>query len=216
MIDPGLFVKGVVVGLMIAAPVGPIGVLCVRRTLLLGPVVGLYSGLGAAVADAAYGTVAAFGLSVISDFLITHNTWLRLIGGGFLCYLGIRTFARAQARKTASGESGPIGTTALVGAFGSTLALTLTNPATVLSFLAVFAGIGIATKGIGVIGASTLVTGVFLGSTVWWLGLSAGVGALRHRVGPHFLMWINRVSGILILGFGIVAIVSGAYLFNHP
>ena len=168
------------------------------------------------MADAAYGTVAAFGLSVISDFLITHNTWLRLIGGGFLCYLGIRTFARAQARKTASGESGPIGTTALVGAFGSTLALTLTNPATVLSFLAVFAGIGIATKGIGVIGASTLVTGVFLGSTVWWLGLSAGVGALRHRVGPHFLMWINCVSGILILGFGALTVVSGAYMFNHP
>ncbi len=216
MIDPGFFVKGVVVGFMIAAPVGPIGVLCVRRTLSLGPVVGLSSGLGAAVADAAYGAVAAFGLTFISEFLVAHNAWLRLIGGAFLCYLGIRTFARARAREIAAEESGPIGTTARLGAFGSTLALTLTNPTTVLSFLAVFAGLGVVTKGIGVVGASTLVLGVFLGSAFWWLGLSAGVGVLRHRVGPHFLMWINRVSGILILGFGIVAMVSGAYLFNHP
>ena len=92
----------------------------------------------------------------------------------------------------------------------------MTNPATVLSFLAVFAGIGVVTKGLGVTGASTLVSGVFLGSAIWWLTLSAGVGALRHRVGPHFLMWINRASGILILGFGVLVIVSGAYLFNHP
>jgi len=141
--------------------------------------IGFATGLGAATADAAYGGVAAFGLTAISDFLVGQKFWLGLIGGIFLCYLGVRTFISRPAEQAANVQG-----SGLARAYASTFFLTMTNPMTILSFIAVFAGVGFGTaKSYG--NASILVLGVFLGSAAWWLILSTGVGLLRSRVNAN-------------------------------
>jgi threonine/homoserine/homoserine lactone efflux protein len=196
--------RGLVIGFSIAAPVGPIGVLCIRRTLAEGRAVGFVSGLGAATADSFYGAIAGFGLTVVSGFLVDQQNWLRLIGGGFLCTLGITVFrARPAENAAAAGKGG-----GLPGAYLSTLALTLTNPATILSFVAIFAGLGIGDAGGDRRTALALVAGVFAGSAAWWLILSGGVSLLRARLTPARLRWINRLSGMILAGFGAAVLIS--------
>jgi threonine/homoserine/homoserine lactone efflux protein len=202
-VDLALFARGVAIGFSIAAPVGPIGALCIRRTLADGRAAGFVSGLGAAAADAAYGAIAGLGLTAVSSLLLGHLTALRLVGGAFLCYLGLRTFF---ARPASDGTSAP--RASLPGAFVSTCLLTLTNPTTILSFAAVFAGLGAVGPSRGLPSAATLVGGVFLGSALWWLILSALVGALRARVTTAALVWVNRLAGAVILSFGVVALIA--------
>lgn len=197
------FLQGLVLGFSIAAPVGPIGVLCIRRTLTQGRMAGLLSGLGAATADAIYGSIAGFGLTVVSGVLVDQAVWLRIVGGLFLCYLGIKTL-RAKPAETAAVAKG----TGLLGAYLSTVLLTLTNPATILAFLAVFAGLGLATTGGNFGAALILVLGVFSGSALWWFLLSSGVSLLRSRFNPYKLCWLNRISGSILLVFGIIALSS--------
>ena len=199
-----MLLRGLVIGFSIAAPVGPIGVLCIRRTLADGRAVGFAAGLGAATADALYGAVAGFGLTVVSTALVGQQGWLRLIGGAFLCWLGARTFLARPAEAAAPATLGA----GLAGAYASTLALTLTNPMTILSFAAVFAGLGVGAAGGGYGAAAVLVLGVFAGSALWWLVLSGAVGLLRHRVTPRGLRWVNRASGTIIAGFGALALGS--------
>ena len=199
------FLKGVAIGFSIAAPVGPIGVLCIRRTLASGPAAGLVSGLGAAVADAAYGCIAGFGLTFISTFLVSQRMWLQLFGGLFLCWLGVRTLLSVPS---APGAAAVAGRQDLLGAFASTFVLTLTNPMTILSFVAVFAGLGLADTGGDYLSAAVLVAGVFVGSAAWWLLLAGGVGLLRRRFDERGLRWVNRLSGALITAFGIAALVG--------
>ena len=182
---------------------GPIGVLCIRRTLAYGRRSGLASGLGAATADALYGCVAGFGLTLISHFLIQRQSWFRLVGGGFLLYLGARTFLSRPA-----GTLSPTPHSNLAGDYLSTFFLTLTNPLTVLSFAAIFAGLGLGGAGDGYGSAAMMVFGVFLGSALWWLILSSGVAMLRDRFRLRGLGWVNRVSGLVILGFGAAALAS--------
>lgn len=197
------FLRGLAIGFSIAAPVGPIGVLCIRRTLAEGRSSGLVSGLGAATADAIYGCIAGFGLTFISNFLVSQQGWLRLVGGLFLCYLGLKTFLAKPAEQAAADrEKG------LAGAYVSTFLLTLTNPMTILSFAAIFAGLGLATPSGSYLSAGSLVSGVFIGSALWWFILSGGVGVFRERFNPRGLHWINRVSGAIITGFGLFAIGS--------
>lgn len=195
--------QGLIIGFSIAAPVGPIGLLCIRRTLAEGRLFGLVSGLGAATADAFYGAVAGFGLTFISSFLIHQQVWLRLAGGVFLCYLGLRTFMASPSEKGASVKG-----SGLVGAFGSIFFLTLTNPLTVLSFAAIFAGLGLGNRGRDYASAGTLVTGVFIGSALWWFILSWGAGLFQKRVTPQGLRWVNRISGLIITGFGLFVLLS--------
>lgn len=199
------FLRGLIIGFSIAAPVGPIGVLCIRRTLAKGRAFGFVSALGAATADAVYGGIAGFGLTFLSGFLVSEQDWLRLVGGLFLVYLGVRTFV---ARPTASGAGVPSPTvgTALWAAYATTFALTLTNPMTILSFAAIFAGLGVATRAYESTGL--LVAGVFAGSALWWLILSSVAGALRSRLRPESLRWVNRVAGVVIAAFGLFALVS--------
>ncbi len=177
--------------------------LCIRRTLANGWASGLVSGLGAASADAVYGSIAGFGLAFISNFLVSQQVWLRLIGGLFLCFLGVRTFLARPAEEAAQGKEG-----GLLGAYASTLFLTLTNPMTIISFAAIFAGLGLASVHGNYGSAGILVLGVFTGSASWWLLLSGTVGMFRARFKPTLLRWVNRVSGALIVGFGIIALVS--------
>jgi threonine/homoserine/homoserine lactone efflux protein len=199
--DTSLFFRGLVIGFSIAAPVGPIGVLCIRRTLSDGRASGLVSGLGAATADAFYGCVAGFGLTFVSNFLVGQKMWLSLFGGLFLLYLGIKTLLSKPAEKEAN-----IQQNGLLGSYFSTLVLTLTNPMTILSFAAIFAALGLVNTGGSYVLALILVLGVFLGSAMWWLLLSGGVGLFRDKFNAQGLLWVNRISGVIITIFGVVAL----------
>ena len=201
--DVGLLLKGITIGFAIAAPVGPIGVLCIRRTLAEGRASGFVSGLGAASADALYGLVAALGLTFVSAFLMEGEAWLRLIGGAFLIALGVRIFLKRPAEHVS-----PTRGSGLVGTYASTFFLTLTNPTTILSFTAIFAGLGAGSEIRDHLSAAFLVLGVFLGSASWWLLLSGGVGLFRAKVTPRSLRWINRLSGTIVAMFGLLAIVG--------
>lgn len=200
-----LLLKAFIIGLSIAAPVGPIGVLCIRRTLVFGRRIGFVSGLGAATADAFYGAVAAFGLTVVFRFFIQNARPLHLIGGVLLLVIGIRTML-ARRDLAAPAEVAPRGP-GLLPAYASTLFLTITNPMTIISFAAVFAVIAPA-GGLDYRSAAVTVVGVFLGSAAWWLILSTGVGAVRQAAGAQVLASVSRLSGGVIAGFGAAQLVE--------
>jgi threonine/homoserine/homoserine lactone efflux protein len=190
-----LFFKGLAFGFVLAATVGPMWVLCLRRTLAYGALTGFASGMGIAVADGFYGAVAAFGLTAISGFLLAHAFWIGLAGGMFLVWLGVKTLL---SRPALEGEAAR--PASLAQAFLSTLGLTLANPPTILAFAAIFAGLGLAAS--ADYAAAALVTlGVFLGSASWQLVFAASAGALRGRIGPRLLRAVNVASGLSILGF---------------
>jgi threonine/homoserine/homoserine lactone efflux protein len=199
----GLFVKGFVIGFSIAAPVGPIGILCIQRTLSGGNVQGLVTGLGAATADALYGFIAAFGLTFVSNFLVDQSIWFRIIGGLFLCYLGIRAFLRKPQERAVS-----VANSTIFSAYGTTFFLTLTNPMTILFFAGIFAGLGIVSESIHYASAGLMVIGVFSGSAAWWLLLSGATGIFRNKINEGKLALVNKISGIIILVFGVIAILS--------
>ncbi len=201
--DISYFYKGLIIGFSIAAPVGPIGILCIKRTLSSGRIYGLLSGMGAATADAFYGCIAAFGLTFISNFLLQQQIGLRLVGGAFLCYLGIRTILSRPSNSPNQPNQN-----SLLSAYGSTFFLTLTNPLTILSFAAIFAGFGLVSVRGAYSSAAITVLGVFLGSSCWWVILSVVTSLLRNRINLPGLIWINRISGLIILGFGITAIIG--------
>ena len=195
------FLRGLIIGFSIAAPVGPIGVLCIRRTLTEGRLAGFLSGMGAASADMFYGAVAAFGLTAVQDLLIGQSNWLRIVGGVFLLYLGGKTFFSKPAEKEAEARRG-----GLFGAYLTTFFLTITNPITILSFIAIFAGLRLGETDGNYISAAFMVLGVFLGSASWWLALSTGVSLLRDKFTPALLAWVNRLAGVIIFVFGLLAL----------
>jgi len=196
--------RGLIIGFSIAAPVGPIGVLCIRRTLAEGRLSGFVTGLGVATADAVYGAIAAFGLTLISNILIHQQGWIRLVGGFFLCYLGIKTFLTSPLQQQNSLSKN----ITLRSNYASTFFLTLTNPLTILFFTAVFAGLGAGSASRNYFYAGILVLGVFFGSTLWWLLLSSAVGIFGEKLNVTRLRWVNRISGMVIIIFGIVALLS--------
>ncbi len=201
--DAILFLKGVLIGFSIAAPVGPIGVLCIMRTLNGGRLSGLVTGLGAATADGVYGCVAGFGVTLVTGFLVEQQAFLRLVGGVFLIYLGVRSFFSKPAQKPVQ-----INDRGLLRDYGSTFFLTLTNPMTIISFGAVFASFGVGQGSRGHLAALVLIAGIVTGSALWWLILSLGVGVFRTRIRVTYLGFVNRAAGIVIGGFGVAALVS--------
>lgn len=200
--EAGFFLKGLLIGFSIAAPVGPIGVLCIQRTLTCGRLSGFLTGLGAATADALYGAIAAYGLTTVSVFLMKEQFWFRALGGAFLFYLGLKTLLSTPAEKgtTATDSGSP-------SAFFSSLLLTLTNPLTILSFISVFAGLGLAASGGDYLAAASMVAGVFIGSACWWLLLSGGIDLFRSRITPASFGFVHAVSGLIILGFAFWALM---------
>ncbi|MCU0532996.1 MAG: LysE family transporter [Hydrococcus sp. Prado102] len=197
-----LFVKGLAIGFSIAAPVGAIGVLCISRTLKQGYLAGFVSGLGAATADGIYGCIAGFGLTFIANFFSDRQFWFHLIGGLFLCYLGLKTFlSRSSQHQTISNKSNN-----LIGAYLSTFFLTIINPMTILSFAAIFAGAGITNATNNYYSALITVLGVFLGSVLWWIILSSSVSLFRTKLDLTKLLLLNRISGIVIIIFGLLAL----------
>jgi threonine/homoserine/homoserine lactone efflux protein len=206
--DIGLFLRGLVFGVSIAAPVGPIGILCIRRTLSFGRLAGLLTGLGVATADALYGSIAGLGLTLISNLLIDQVVWLRLLGGVFLCYLGIKTL-RSRPANEAALSSDQASTKTYASLYVSAVFLTLTNPMTILSFTVAFAGLGLVTTRSSPWTAMTLITSVFIGSALWWLILTLGISLLRHKLDLRQMRWLNRISGLMLLIFGIIALHIG-------
>ena len=196
--------KGFVLGFSIAAPVGPIGVLCIRRTLAEGKACGFVSGLGAATADASYGFIAAFGLASIAALLLSYQRPIRIAGGLFLFYLAAKTYLSRPAKPAANGEVA----VSLWKAYASTAFLTLTNPATIVSFIAVFSGLGLLTGHNDYLGAGSMVLGVFLGSSLWWLILSTGTAFFGRNLDAQKLVWINRISGLLIASLGLWSLLG--------
>lgn len=205
--------RGMIIGLSIAATVGPMSTLCIQRTVQKGHLYGLISGLGIATADGIYGSVAGFGLTVVANFLVSQHVWIRLVGGIFLVYLGVRTMLSRPPERAAAAQSGVSG---LLGAYSSTLLLTLTNPLTILSFAAIFAGLGVAAgggnAGRGALAATLVVLGVFCGSALWWCLLTWVISRVRGKFTPTWMLWLNRVSGCVIAIFGVVALISLAQL----
>lgn len=199
-----IFFKGIVLGFSIAAPVGPIGLLCIQRTLAQGRTSGFVSGMGAATADGFYGSVAAFGLTAVSAFLLRFSIPIRVVGACFLFYLAARTFYARPAQGLSNRSPGG----SLWKAYASTVFLTLTNPMTILSFMAVFAGFGIMNAEGAYLKSALLVAGVFLGSSLWWLILSSAVGVFEARLTPATLVWINRISGTLIAALGVLSLAG--------
>lgn len=205
----GYLLKGMLVGVVIAVPVGPVGILCIRRTILDGRLAGLFSGLGAASADSLFGIVAGFGLTVISDSLFYYQDWLRIGGAAFLLYVGITSLMSDPDARRRSDED-PQG---LFGDFASTFALTITNPVTVLSFIAIFGAIGFTGEEATLGHAAILVAGVWLGSFLWWIGLIAATGLLRLSFQKRHLVWINRGSGGILVFAGVMLL--GSLVIEH-
>lgn len=200
-----IFLKGLIAGLFIAAPVGPVAVLCVKRAMYYGAAGGLAAGLGAAVADALFGAIAGFGVAAVADWLLEHEDAIRFVGGIILIVLGISLLlSKHQTREQTVSRMG------LFGTFFTTFTLTVTNPITILSFLTVFASLGLASAQLDYTLAGILVAGVFIGSAVWWVAISAIVVLARGRIGFEWMPVIKRWSGVLIIGFGLYAIVTSA------
>ena len=190
--------KGILVGFSIAAPVGPIGLLCIQRTLAQGRLFGLLSGLGAATADMFYGLIAGLGLTTISGYLLASKNPIQTLGILFLFYLGVKTMISPASQPASTIRRG-----SLLYAYSSTLFLTLTNPLTILSFLGIMSGTGIGLSSLGYAPVALFVSGVFLGSSIWWLLLSQFVGIFRSRLHPRVYLWVNRGAGVLILAFAV-------------
>ncbi len=197
------FIKGLIIGFSIAAPVGPIGILTINRSLKYGPTAGLATGLGAATADAVYGCVAGFGLTFVSGFLLAWNTPILCVGSLFLCWLGLGFLRNPQSAATNADIKE---FTTYPSAFLSAFFLTLTNPMTIMAFTAIFAGLGLGMAGENYLTAGLLVTGVFSGSALWWLILAFGTGKLKQRLGDNMLGQISRTAGVVLLGFGVWSI----------
>lgn len=196
------FLKGIAIGFAMAVPVGPIGILCIRKTLTEGRLQGLIIGLGAATADLFYGSVAAFGLTFISDTLINQKFWIRLVGGSLLLFLGIKIFRSLPTDPKYNNNNGGI-----LRSYLTTVFLTLTNPLTIFAFIAVFAALGIS-NGLSYLSASILVAGVFIGSCLWFLILSSGTIFFKNKLDLVGLRWVNRIAGILVIISGVLVIGS--------
>ena len=198
-----LLLQGILMGLVVAVPVGPLGLLCINRALAMGPTYGLFSGLGVATADALAAAIAALSITLVSGFLSEYQLILRLIGGAFLCYLGYtiyRTEPVTQARiKDING---------LFGAYATTFFLTFSNPVTILSFVAIYAGWHVPSLNGQYIAAATLTIGVFIGSALWWVVLFIGLEAFHEKFNLRFLFWVHRVSGAIIAALGVVVLFS--------
>jgi threonine/homoserine/homoserine lactone efflux protein len=198
-----LLLLGIIIGLMVAVPVGPLGLLCVNRALSRGPLYGLFSGMGVATADALAAGITALGMTLVSDFLIDHQMFLRGVGGIFLCYLGIKIYRTRPVTQIPVGDGG-----SLARAYATTFLLTVSNPVTFLSFVAIYAGWGVRSLSGRYLAAALLAGGVFSGSVLWWLALEVGLLLFRDRFSHSVLGWIHKVSGAVITVAGIIIFLS--------
>ncbi len=199
-----IFAAGMLLGISIAAPVGPMGLLCINRTLARGLAAGLAIGAGIATGDAIYGAVAAFGFTAVTDLLVAYRQPLRIVGGAFLIWLGIKAWQAAGSIRTAR-DAGKTESEGLARAYGVAVGLTLTNPSTILSFIAAFGALGLATRDGNPL---TMITGVFSGSALWWICLCSAIALARRSVTPAIMVAIDRLSALILVAFGTAAAIG--------
>jgi threonine/homoserine/homoserine lactone efflux protein len=197
-----IFVKGLIIGFALAAPVGPVAAIVVQRTTNRGLRAGLLSGLGSSSADLFYGTAAAFGASFVTEFFLEHGTWLQRIGGAILVVLGIRLFLSRPPRERVSTGPGTGGSP--MRDFLSTFLLTFTNPMTFLAFTAILATMGLGASRHESILTAELIAGLSAGALLWWWVLAISVHAFRHKFTYSKLVWVNRATGIFVVGVGVL------------
>ena len=200
--EPIFFLKGLIIGIAMAVPVGPIGIMCIRKTLAEGHSRGMIVGLGAATADSLFAGIAAFGLTFVSDMIASQELWLHLVGGGLLLFLGIKTIIMKRMETIV-----PVIKKGLLGSYVSAFLLALTNPVTIFAFVAVFAAFGLGER-LNFISAGILVLGVLCGSSLWFLTLGYIADLFRTKLNSGGLTWVNRISGGLIIISGVAAFVS--------
>jgi len=198
------FARALVIGFLVAAPVGAMALLCIERTLSRGRASGYATGAGIATADALYASIAAFGLTALTGALTGAQGWVRLVGGAFLVYLGVRAMLSKPGRCADDGAAVP-----LFGVYSSAVGLTFANPQTIIAFAGIFAGAGLVVAGGGWAMPAITVAGVFAGSLGWWLVLVTVAGVLRERVGERMLLWVTRVSGVAIAVLGVAGMWAG-------
>jgi len=198
-----LFIKSIIIGISIAIPIGPIAILCIRRTMANGLKSGIASGIGAATADAFYGVIASFGLTAISGFLIEKQLWLNLIGGLFLFYLGFKIF-----KSEPIDENQNVGNSSLYNDYLSTVFLTIINPATFLVLFSIFVATGFIKENINYYDATISSIGIFIGSMIWWLCLSFGVGLTRNKLNKKSMILLNKISALIIFSFSFIAMAK--------
>lgn len=207
--DPALLITGVIVGFLVAAPVGPVAVLCMQRTLLDGRFVGYATGFGAALGDTVFGGLAIFSVAAVEGFLLDNRFVIQLIGGLVLVGLGARTFLVRNSRNPPDKVvENPIDHETLLHALGSAFVITIVNPITVLAFISIFAAIRVSETTDGLLSSWTVIGGVFLGAAAWWFLLASIASVLRQRFTGKGLRWMNGISGVVILGFGVYALLA--------
>lgn len=199
-----LFFKGILIGFVIAAPVGPIGILCIRRTLSNHKMLAGSTGLGSASADAFYGAIAAFSLAGIADLIIHYNFYLKLFGGILLALIGFSIIRNPSFKR----EEKINGEDSLLHAYSSAFLLTISNPITLVVFAAAFSAMGISPLYESFFHASFLVIGVFIGACSWWLSLITAIYFMKHKLSDAQLIWINRFSGVILVGFSVYILTS--------
>ena len=199
----GFFLKGVIIGVILATPLGPVGTLCVQRTFTEGKLHGLFSGIGATVADVIFGSIAAFGLTMVSNFFVSHQVWIRLIGGLFILFLGIRIFLlKPRVNLDVASNS------SLIRAFASAFVITITNPITIITLAVMFAGLGLVGEKAQHTSASIMILGVFVGSSLLWSSIWGMSVIFRNKFNPSKLYLVNKIAGIIIFVFGILTLIS--------
>jgi len=197
-----LFIKSFIAAFLLSMPIGPVNLLCIRHTLAIGWKMGFFSGLGSATADTIYSMFAAFGVGFIINFLLKEKMFFELGGGLFLCYLGVSTYLHVPKEKTTSQVGRGV-----LQAYAVSFFLTFSNPASALSLMAVFAGLGVADQSRNPLSSFTLVLGVFSGASFWWFTLCSIVSLFRNKFTDQGTRWLNRISGVLITAFGIFIVV---------
>lgn len=195
-----IFIEGILIGFSVAMPIGPIGILCIQRILQQGPLAGFLTGLGAATADAIYGSIVAFGITIISNFLIQQQFWILILGGSALMFLGLKILLKKEVYQ----ENSKIKKTNLISSYTSSLFLTLTNPISIIMFAGIFSWFNIGINEISSLSGLLLISGIFIGSALWFFTLSSAVELLRHKFSSKHLLWINKLSGLIILGLALI------------
>ncbi len=207
--DPALLITGVIVGFFVAAPVGPVAVLCMQRTLRDGRIVGYATGFGAAVADTVFGGLAIFSVAVVEDFLLDNRSVIQFLGGFILIGLGVWTVmasrSRTQSDRVAESTFDHV---TILHAFGAAFFVTIVNPITILAFVSIFAAIRVSEATDGLFSTWVVIGGVFVGATAWWFFLASIASILRQRFTNRGIRWMNAVSGMTILSFGAYALLA--------
>jgi len=203
-----LVLSGVVMGLIAAVPIGPVNLICIRRTFAYGPVNGFVSGLGAALGDGVFACVTGFGLTWVAQLIAGYATIIALVGGAMMVWFGYHTFVDKTPITRLTEDRNDTGSSTLVRAMASSFALTVTNPATLLFFTTMFAGLGGLAGGAGsFVDAAMVVAGVVGGSAGWWLALTTLIGLFHARIDERWVKTINRASGVIVALFGLAVLV---------